>query len=274
MSNDIRERAKQILSVVPPLGQQINSVGATADLFTKLTGKTQAQLQSNWDGGGIMTTCNEFVGWFGTQLGSTKYLGRFDIEAELTRMSKGQAWVSAKSGARPKYGDIFRPKKFHMGISLDFEGNKWNTVESGQGGPKSGFDIIKRKQTIWDADALQGWVDLELYFSPAQIGPVPDWLVGWWKVTWRGRVYYYYFDRGREVKWTQTLPQNTSQQGLGPFHLPTTVKVIVVDPAPPSDLPPADQPIGHRADLSRAEIEFKVDPPLQGVGVPDGLFPF
>src|SRR5271165_7527905 len=44
------------------------------------------------------------------------------------------------------------------------------------------------------------------------------------------------------------------RQGLGPFHLPTTVKVIVVDPAPPSDLPPADQPIGHRADLSGAEI--------------------
>jgi hypothetical protein len=211
MSNDIRDRAKQILSVVPPLGKQINSVGATADLFTKLTGKTQAQLQSNWDGGGIMTTCNEFVGWFGTQLGSTKYLGRFDIEAELTRMSKGQAWVSAKSGARPKYGDIFRPKKFHMGISLDFEGDKWNTVESGQGGPKSGFDIIKRKQTSWDFSALQGWVDLELYFGPAQIGPVPVWLVGWWKVTWRGRAYYYYFDRGREVKWTQMLPQNTSQ---------------------------------------------------------------
>jgi len=88
MSNDIRERAKPILSVVPPLGQQINSVGATADLFTKLTGKTQAQLQSNWDGGGIMTTCNEFVGWFGTQLGSTKYLGRFDLAIRAGRNSE------------------------------------------------------------------------------------------------------------------------------------------------------------------------------------------
>jgi hypothetical protein len=102
------------------------------------------------------------------QFGSEKYLGRFDIEAELTRMSKGKSWVSAKSGARPKYGDIFRPKKFHMGISLDFEGDKWNTAESGLGVPKTGFDIIKRKQ----ADALQGWVDLELYFdSASQIGP-------------------------------------------------------------------------------------------------------
>ena len=36
MANDIRERAKEILKVVPPLGQQINSTGSTAALFTKL----------------------------------------------------------------------------------------------------------------------------------------------------------------------------------------------------------------------------------------------
>ena len=33
MSNDIRERAKQILSVFPPLRKQTNSVRATTDLF-------------------------------------------------------------------------------------------------------------------------------------------------------------------------------------------------------------------------------------------------
>jgi hypothetical protein len=225
MSSNIRERAKKILSVVPPLGEQINSNGATAELFKQLTNKTQAQLEENWNAGGKMTTCNEFVGWFGTQLGSTKYLGRFDIEAELTRMKKGQAWVSATSGARPKYGDIFRPKKFHMGISLDFEGDKWNTVESGQGGREQGYDIIKRKRTIWDANALQGWVDLELYFgASAPIGPVPDWLLGWWKVTWRGRLYYYYFDRGGDAQWTQTLPQNT---GHPPTAAKDTGKVVV-----------------------------------------------
>jgi hypothetical protein len=120
--------------------------------------------------------------------------------------------VSAASDSRPKYGDIFRPKSFHMGISLDFDGDTWNTAESGQGGPKSKRDIIKRKQTTFDASKLQGWVDLELYFDyPAQAGPVPDWLAGWWKVTWRGQDYYYYFDSNRQVKWTQILPQDTSQ---------------------------------------------------------------
>jgi hypothetical protein len=44
--------------------------------------------------------------------------------------------------------------------------------------------------------------------------PVPEWLVGWWKVTWRGQAYYYFFDHNRQVKWTQILPQSTSQPPL------------------------------------------------------------
>ena len=216
MGDDIRERAKQILSAVPPLGQQINSDGPTAALFTKLTGGvTHERLVKNWENGGIMTTCNEFVGWFGRALGSKDYLGRFDIETHLAKVGKGLAWVPAGSDARPKYGDIFRPTSFHMGISLDFEGDTWNTVESGQGGPKAKRDIIKRKQTTYDASKLQGWVDLELYFGfAAQVGPVPEWLVGWWNVTWRGQTYYYYFDRNRLAKWTQVQPQDTSQPPL------------------------------------------------------------
>jgi hypothetical protein len=213
VANGIRERAKDLLKDVPPLGQQINSDGATAALFTKLTGGvTHARLVKNWEGGGIMTTCNEFVGWFGRALGSKDYLGRFDIEKYLAHIGKSNAWVPSTNGARPKYGDIFRPKSFHMGISLDFDGDTWNTVESGQGGPKAGRDIIKRKQTTYDGSTLQGWVDLELYFgSAAQSGPVPEWLPGWWQVTWRGQTYYYYFDRNRQAKWTQNLQQSASQ---------------------------------------------------------------
>ena len=113
-------------------------------------------------------------------------LGRFDIDTYLAKIGKGHAWVPAADGVWPQYGDIFRPKSFHMGISLDYDGDLWNTAESGQGGPKAGCDIIKRKQRPYDGSKLKGWVDLELYFnSPAQVGPVPAWLVGWWKVIWR-----------------------------------------------------------------------------------------
>jgi len=212
---DIRDRAREYLNVLPPLGGQINSDGQTAGLFTKLTGHTQAGLQKNWDGGGIMTTCNEFVGFYARALGAKEYLGRFDIEVYLKKHGKGDAWVPATGGARPKYGDIFRPKSFHMGISLDFEGEMWNTAESGQGGPKSKRDIIKRKQTKYDPSKLQGWVDIEIYFgAAAPTSPFPEWLVGWWKVPWRGQTYYYYFDRDRQAKYTLTMPSNTSQPPL------------------------------------------------------------
>jgi hypothetical protein len=215
MANDIRERAKEYLKAVPPLGQQITSTGATAALFTKLTGVTQATLEANWANGGIMTTCNEFVGHYGKALGSKDYLGRFDIDAYLKKVGKGHAWAPRTADARPKYGDVFLlrdAKHLHMGVSLDFEGDQWNTVESGQGGPKMKCDVIKRKQQDYNGCVHIGWVDLELYFDAAsQLGAVPDWLVGWWTVTWRGQTYYYYFDRNRQVKWTQGPPDDASK---------------------------------------------------------------
>ena len=225
MADDIRERARQILSEVPPLGQQINSVGPTAGKFVKMTGTSQATLEANWKTGGIMTTCNAFVGWFGRELGSKNYLGRFDLETMVKKWGKEHAWIPATSGAQPKYGDIFRSKKFHVGISLDFEGGLWNTAESGQGGSKTGYDIIKRKQTAWDAGTLQGWVDIELLLTDGAVQqkpaaanagvPVPDWLPGWWAVNWRHQTFYYFFDRSCGVSWTLVQPANPSQPPAG-----------------------------------------------------------
>jgi hypothetical protein len=225
MASDIRERARQILLEVPPFGQQINSVGPTAAKFLKMTGTSQAVLEANWKTGGIMTTCNAFVGWYGTQLGSKNYLGRFDIETMVKKWGKEHAWIPVSSGAQPKYGDIFRPKKFHIGLSLDFEGGMWNTAESGQGGSKTGYDIIKRKRSNWDPGLIQGWVDIELLLGDGDTGPaptvqkssapVPDWLPGWWVVSWRHETYYYFFDRNFGVSWTLVKPSSPSQPPAG-----------------------------------------------------------
>ena len=222
MADDIRERARQILSEVPPLGQQINSVGPTASKFVKMTGTSQATLEANWKTGGIMTTCNAFTGWFGRELGSKDYLGRFDLEQMVKKWGKEHAWVSASSGAQPKYGDIFKAKKFHVGISLDFEGGMWNTAESGQGGSRTGYDIIKRKQTPWDPGAMQGWVDIDVLLGSGasasaqkSSAPVPEWLPGWWVVSWRHESYYYFFDRNFGVSWTLVKPSSPSQPPAG-----------------------------------------------------------
>jgi hypothetical protein len=44
----IRDRAKDILKVVPEPPQQINSYGPTAGLFTQLTGTAHETMWQNW----------------------------------------------------------------------------------------------------------------------------------------------------------------------------------------------------------------------------------
>jgi hypothetical protein len=209
---EVRERAKKILDQVPEPPQQITSDGATGPTFERLTGTTHAAMLASWAGGGLLTACNGFVGVYGKLLGAKVYLGRFDLETYLPTIGKGNTWVKSTTEVRPKYGDICRHTAFHIGVSLDFEGENWKHADAGQGGPKMGRDVLKRiySTTPYNPANLQGWIDLDLYF-PADQGPFPEWLAGWWKVVWRGTDYFYYFDRTWQVKWTQTAPGSTAQ---------------------------------------------------------------
>ncbi|QQS53616.1 MAG: hypothetical protein IPM89_12160 [Candidatus Competibacteraceae bacterium] len=195
---DVRKKAENFLKQVPK--SDVTSNGSTAALFTKLTGSSHETLQATWkiedvakkkrrDAGNnnmaglpTTTTCNAFVGQLGVAIGSPIFLGQFDIEQKLKKAGLGEAWIPAKSGKRPGYGDVFRPVRFHMGVSLDFSGDLWNTVESGQGGPgqdfTKGFDIVRRKQQPWDPASLQGWVDIEILMKLAT--KIPQWMIGWW----------------------------------------------------------------------------------------------
>jgi hypothetical protein len=197
---DVRKLAKDFLDQVKETDITSNNP-ATASLFTKLTGWTQESLQTTWtredkpkkerrDAGNknmaglaTTTTCNEFVGHLGTAIGSPISLGQFDIEQKLKKAGLGEAWIPASSGLRPGMGDPFRPLKFHMGVSYDFVGDQWRTVESGQGGPgedyTKGFDIIRRKKTDWNPAYLQGWVDIEILMKIS--AKAPKWMIGWWR---------------------------------------------------------------------------------------------
>jgi hypothetical protein len=213
---DIRDKAREILAVVPETGQ-ITSNGGTAAKFTSLTGTSHETMKKNWEGGGIMTACNGFVGWYARTLreavegtkAPTNYLGRFDLETYLPSIGMGQAWVKSTADGRPKYGDICRHTAFHVGVSLDFAGDFWNHVDAGQGGQKMGCDILKRTRSdkAYDFTKLQGWIDIEVYYgSSPQTGRTPDWLVGWWKVVDGGDTYFYYFDQNGGVVWVENKP--------------------------------------------------------------------
>jgi hypothetical protein len=195
----VRDKAKAFLDQLPA-NVPVTSNGGTAALFTKLTGSSHEWLQARWKiedvakakaraegkttkGLPTTTTCNGFVGQLGAAIKSPIALGQFDIEKKLKAAGLGDAWVPASSGARPGYGDVFKPVSFHMGVSLDFVGDLWNTAESGQGGPgvnyTAGFDIVKRKQAPWNPASLEGWVDIEILMKIAQ--KAPKWMIGWWR---------------------------------------------------------------------------------------------
>ncbi len=226
---NVRETAKKFLDQVPS-NKDVTSNGSTAALFTRLTGSSQAALQASWkvedvekkkrrDAGqstaGLptTTTCNAFVVQLGNAIGSPIPLGQFDIEKKLKKANLGEAWIPANSGKRPGYGDVFKPRKMHMGVSLDFAGDLWNTVESGQGGPgldyTKGFDIIRRKQQPWNPANLEGWVDIEILMKIA--AKAPKWMIGWWRFEVNATKEFVWIPERGSVKSFDTPPPNVKQ---------------------------------------------------------------
>lgn len=218
MADNYKEKLKDFIAEIPKYPEQIVSGESkrppydaafkeqlkdpnfnmpTNKLFMKYTGIAHLDLIKNWNGGGIRTTCNEFVGKCGIIMGAKIFLGQFELEELLRKSGKGHAWIPATGGKRPGYGDVFRPVKFHMGISLDFEGDEWLTVESGQGGPISGFDALKRKRQKFEPSLLLGWCDMRLYLDPRPA--LPDWLIGIWVIYCGDKTYHYEINQYHEA---------------------------------------------------------------------------
>lgn len=249
---DIRDRARTYLLQVPLPPGEIRSNGLTAALFTRLSGITHNQLLQSWglaprkDGSTRadpppgLTSCNSFVANYAGDAGigigqQNRSLGQFGLDKKLASWNKSFAWVLPTAGARPKFGDIFEiATTLHQGVSLDFEGGGWNTAEGGQGGSKLQFDIIKRKSLPQGGDLvshprgpLKGWVDIELFAGgPPKAAPVtmPDWLLGWWEIPWRGRFFYYFFEPDFKASWSFDKPISSA---FAPLRFNDTATVTV-----------------------------------------------
>jgi hypothetical protein len=254
-----RDKAKELLDKLPT---EVRSDLNKAE-FTRLTnGMTHAELQRQWEATKNTTTlrtvCIDFVGWYAQQMGinilkdipaankNPKEDGFFGLEATLKKSGKGHAWVSAASGARPQYGDILRHTAFHVDVARGFENKVLLRIAGGQSFHKrptndvsKEYDnIIKvRGKADYQSSALQGWLDIEKYFEspPASL---PTWVVGWWKVLWRGGTYYYYLAADRSARWTQTTPtaytppplvSSAPRTGSFAFTYPDKVKITWTD---------------------------------------------
>ena len=233
------ERAKvaKFLEQLPEKTEVTSSVGASkADdasdnsLFTTLTGSSHSGLKKTWKkeqdardakiaeaelkkgsklteaekqkatrGMPNTTTCNGFTGKIGQTIGSTFATGQFELEDALKKAGLGEAWVPASSGKKPQLGDVFRMVKWHVGVSVKFDGETWHTAESGQGGHSTGYDIVKRKQQPWKPELLKGWIDIEILMELLG-SKSPAWMKGWWRFEIGGAKEFVFFpDKGRAI---------------------------------------------------------------------------
>lgn len=203
----IRARALEILNAMPVPIRSTDPGGRYAKYTGGLTHQTMAD---NWKKGGIMTGCNAFAGWYGQQLGSSLYLGRFDLATYLPSHGKGHAWVKSAAGKKPQPGDILIHTGLHEDVCIGFVGEVLHRMAAGQGGKGMGCDLLCRVpgKGSYSAAGLQGWVDIDLYFGAAPaVSPLAQWLLGWWSV-WDGTQYYYHFDAAGGVQYTKTKPVN------------------------------------------------------------------
>jgi hypothetical protein len=166
--SDIRDKARGIIDAALPLPNTvITSDGPTAAKYNEMTGLSQDTLTANWATGGIMTGCNGFTGWYGTKMGSKKYLGGFDLKHLAAIAGKPDAWIVSTNDNRPQYGDILRHASFHVDVSLGFDGDILLRAAGGQGGKAVGHDIIKRVRGLapYDPKKLVGWIDIDRFFA-------------------------------------------------------------------------------------------------------------
>lgn len=175
---------KQLNQLIPNNEGTIRS-DTNGAKFNEWTGMSQKGLKDAWateaGTGRCTTSCNGFVGIVAGKiraaggLPAKQFFDSFNLPKE-----GGKAWHWAGDQTQmPQPGDFFQigtpgPDLSnasaggtfkHVGVILDITDYIiWITVEGGQGGPRTGFDFIKRKLRARPSD-LMGWINIDEYFA-------------------------------------------------------------------------------------------------------------
>ena len=118
---------------------------------------------------GTTTTCNAFLGVVVAKTLTAGGLARRVFNSFDLPKAGGTAWNWYPTPDKsPQPGDFYEVGKRggtyeHVGIIVAVNGENWSTADSGQGGPGSGYDAIKRKART-SAGAM-GWIDVDEYFK-------------------------------------------------------------------------------------------------------------
>lgn len=174
----------------------------------------QERFEHDWPKGIITTGCNSFAGQI-IRLAGGPGIGGMDLRASLDGVGRPAAWIPAGGKAMPKNGDVLDFGGQHIGMTYNPNpaDSSFRHIDGGQGGPGTGsppgHDVIQYGQAPFSA--VRGWADVDLLFGAAAAdSTAPDWLAGWWTLTWQGTKYWYYFGGGGFVQY-QKFPPDKKQ---------------------------------------------------------------
>lgn len=184
----------------------------TNDAFKRVAGLDHETLLDSWADGGLLTSCNGFVGHAALAVGISG-LGGFSVEQTLAKWGKQHCWVRPNTGEEPQFGDIYESRApgpgyelRHVGVSVSVKDGVWHTVEGGQGGPLAGADKVARIKKPYNLNHVLGWVDMRRLTSG--VPGLPDWLIGTWMIYCNDHHYVYSFNYRGEV--TEKVYQPTA----------------------------------------------------------------
>jgi len=166
------------------------------------------RFEYDWPRGVITTGCNSFAGQI-IKLAGGPSIGGMDLRASLDGAGVPFAWIPANSGKKPQSGDVLDFGGQHIGMTY-LTDDSFRHIDGGQGGPGTGYDIIKYGMAPFSA--VRGWADVDLMFGSAPPdSTAPAWLAGWWTLTWQGTRYWYFFGGGGFVQYQKVAPASAKQ---------------------------------------------------------------
>jgi hypothetical protein len=171
----------KLTTLFPNSGTVITSNGQTA-LFREWTGWDQTSLGEQWaselqyvdsksNPKAVTTTCNAFLGMVVAKTRIAGGQAQKTFQSFNLPVAGGPAWHWYPDGdLKPKAGDFFQigtrgGMYKHVGVILSMGDGTWETVEGGQGGPKVGYDMIKRKAGAFPPPSFMGWIDVDEFFK-------------------------------------------------------------------------------------------------------------
>jgi hypothetical protein len=154
------------------------------------------------------TGCNQFAGQIILLAGGPNLAG-ISLRNSLDMAGKPNAWKTPGGGAMPKTGDVLDFGQ-HIGMCYNKADGSYGTIEGGQGGPNTGYDIVNIGKSPFSK--VVGWADIDIVFGAAAADETaPSWLSGWWTLTWSGTKYWYYFGKGGFVQYQKSPPGNPKE---------------------------------------------------------------